>query len=151
MLIVPTDNDPSGKIYRVHEGRAEAYLDRRDEDGKLLSVHLSDGIIVCYDSPEDGSYRRTVWIRDFEGKTLYRGELSMHFIEGKAEHIRHLTVASTHGDSDGLIVNYRISYDRAFAGSGHPTACYLVRYTFTESGLAEEELIRYDEFSGDRN
>lgn len=136
MVLVPLlTDDQEQKLYRVRGGALEAYLNRLDENGEFNGCHISDGIICNYESVRGEWFDSKVWIRDFEGNTLFKGQLPTDFLAETPGEIKACSIMTTIRDGNAIIVPFSIPYLSSAEGGGIETAYYLARYEITEGGL----------------
>ena len=133
ILISTVDNETylSG-FYRVRNGQMQLIADFADEEGLYVFPRVSDGIVYTTASSEETSVIN-IWIKDWEGNTLYKGLLPMGFLDGAEPEF--IGFSSDWGDKNAVFFDHEVGMED---GS---VMHYLVRYDIMEGGLAEELLI----------
>jgi hypothetical protein len=69
-------------VYKVENGEPVPFLDFADDDILFETAMFSDGIIPALGMKRNSETSEVVlWIRDFEGNTVYKGEMPVSFAE----------------------------------------------------------------------
>lgn len=147
MIFAPYGYDPDAKIFRAKDGKLEVLGDLHDEDGRFSTVFVGDGAIfgTCGASGPEDMQNKDVWIRDFDGNTIYKGPLTLHFLEGTPYEGNNLFPATMTGDKESLYWHISMKNLNYSSNSSQMHLLQiLIKYRITENGLEEEMQIIVD-------
>lgn len=138
--------DPEAKLWKSeNNGALIPFAEHHDSDGRFIVQYLCSGVIFALDYSDSVEGSTDVWLRDFEGNTLYKGLLTTGFINGTKYESWNLRFSTVCGDRNAIYVSYLARNTSAAAGVSEPYFVgFLVRYTISENGLEEKLLIIED-------
>ena len=117
------------KVFRVEEGEPVEILDFAEEEDSYDMAFVSDGVAISIINKNGDQMSKMVWIQDFGGETVYKGDLPLDFAQELEGGL--LAVMSMNGNRNELIAEFEAG---STSGEGAKTH-YLVKYSITENGL----------------
>lgn len=134
-------------VMRFHEGKWEELLNFDDPEKRWTVICVSDGIAIARNfletDPESEGYDRKaresadidIWIKDFDGNTLYKGKLPVGWTElPEVPNPLRLWSFIAFGDSSTFYMLFSVN---SCDNVDMKEAELFVRYDITESGLEE--------------
>ncbi|MBO4878689.1 MAG: hypothetical protein J5544_00350 [Clostridia bacterium] len=131
-------------VLRLENGEWEEVLRFDDPDIHYSIRAVSDGIVIARDYREyerDMDRDIDLWIRRFDGETLYKGKLPMAWIgeleEKYGGHVKLEHSMLFCGNENEILAIYETWLPKPLGREYAPTCYVLVRYDITENGLNE--------------
>ena len=135
-----TDYDKfPGGVFTIKDGKAVEKF--RFDDGEHIFIpSFADGVacVVATIDPDVPTFM--IWISDFEGNTIYKGELPMEYRNSITEAHSFVGRDMLVGSGSSLFV---IAEEGLDAGNG--TVYFLIRYDFSPNGITETVLGTFEE------
>ncbi|MBO4847647.1 MAG: hypothetical protein J5586_00640 [Clostridia bacterium] len=134
-------------VLRLENGEWEKVMLFDDPDIHYSIRAVSDGVVIARDYREyerDMGRDIDLWVRRFDGETLYKGKLPMAWIgELEEKYGGHITLERSMlfcGNENELLALYETLLPKPLGREFAPTCYVLVRYDITENGLNEVRL-----------
>ncbi|MBO4879972.1 MAG: hypothetical protein J5544_06895 [Clostridia bacterium] len=144
MIFTQYGYDPEASIWRSDNGeQLRPIAKHHDEDGRFRAQFVSDGVIIGSDGASPGDQvNREIWMRDFEGKTLFKGLLTTDFLKGTPYEGQNRFGAVYLGNKESIfwIPSFK-NPDYGKTPAEDRNTYFLICYRLTENGLVEEPLI----------
>ena len=130
-----TDYDKfPGGVFTIKDGKAVEKF--RFDDGEHIFIpSFADGVACVTATVDPDVPTFMIWITDFEGNTIYKGELPMEYRNGIMEAHSFTGRVMLVGSGSSLFMIFEERLD-----AGNETVYFLVRYDFSPDGLAETVL-----------
>ena len=139
----------SSKLARIVNGELETVMDFSDPTGDFYVSRIGNGVVIALRNDTETSWpadpeHYDIWLRDFEGETLYKGKLPMAWMEQIRKGGTFWGIDALTGDGNAIIAEYSVRWRNA-THQNEPKGGCLVRYEITENGLVETLLGTYYE------
>ncbi len=126
------------KAYKVEDNRLVPFMEF-DEEFSGAVVNVCDDVIIAAAqiTPMEPEYK--VWVRDYDGNTIYKGELSTKFNDGLSSKWEFGGYRYLEGSRERLIFEL---FEHQLNGTARTSKMtYLIEYDFTENGLEEKTIL----------
>ena len=131
-------------IHRLEDGVWEEYIDFSDDDGNFEAKSISDGVMIGLRGPgPDQQILKDyeIWIRRFDGTTLYKGPLPQQWREAiPAADDAQSSLAFIEGGEGSLLAMFSAVWPDPSGVTGRTVCAFLVQYEITPDGLVEKPL-----------
>ena len=135
----------SKRLLRLNDGKWEEVLSFDDPDVGYTIRSISDGIVIArnYEAYDRESYIKNgdstdidIWIKRFDGTTVYKGKLPMSWLEAVPETPTFEGLQLFCGNENELLCIFE-TCKRTPSRSNEPQSFVLVKYLLTEGGIEE--------------
>lgn len=131
-------------IHRLEDGVWTEYMDFSDNDGCFEVKSISDGVMIGLRGPGPDQLilkDYEIWIRRFDGTTLYKGPLPQQWREAIPEPEQAQSgLAFITGDEGSLLALFSAVWPDSSNESGRTVRAFLVQYEITSDELVETPL-----------
>ena len=132
------------RAYRIVDNRLEAFMDFADDETEWCDVIVEEDVIFSISVFNDEPRQFAIWIKDYDGNTVYKGLLSTHYKDNLPAEYNEFSAYEFFGASNDRILAVLAEEARG-EESIKGIAYFFVEYDITENGLEEKTLVTYYE------
>jgi hypothetical protein len=126
------------KAYKIEDNQLVDFMAFEDDDFNGGTVFVCDEVIIAVRFISEDSPEHRVWVKDYDGNTVYKGELTANFGKGDTLPLIHMGFEYTGADRSRILFMVR----ELRGTSSTVEIVYFIEYDITESGLVEKTLVR---------
>ncbi len=135
----PMTLEDNVKVCRIVDNRLTDFMYFEDEDFIGATPFVCEDTLLAIKQIDPGTSNYRIWVKDYEGNTLYKGELTTGFKEGHEPGFQCTGCNYIYASKERIIIDFIESK----LVNTEPTASYdyLIEYEITENGLVEKPLV----------